>query len=405
MTSQLILLNGFGVALASDSAMTLGNKRTYETAEKVIPLPAPHRIAVLHSGSVTIHGMPYSVLVNEWANTLGTTPLRTVALYRHNFLSWLNDNHDWVTPGRATEDFMYQLKDIYHIIWKKIKDSVDVDAPELVQQERCLSIFTEYTDTYSSFTSLTHSEDDWTTKAYAIIQTEVTDSQNYWFDDIPMNEEINNQINTFTRLYLERGHFLNRAGLAFAGFGEKQLLPSYANVNIGGIMNESLLYEHDGELSAEPGESGYFGICPIGQKDSIDLVLKGLDYRLVGIATDAVVKSFFQPSDGTNNQPENEKTEAEPEVEVDPEFSQKIYTAIEESFEMWSENKYVRGLRSAIASLPVASLATVARSLIEVQSLSQTITGEMGTVGGPIDVATISREHGFQWVRHKSTSA
>ena len=39
MTSQLILLNGFGVALASDSAMTLGNKRTYETAEKVIPIP------------------------------------------------------------------------------------------------------------------------------------------------------------------------------------------------------------------------------------------------------------------------------------------------------------------------------------------------------------------------------
>ena len=154
MTSQLILLNGFGVALASDSAMTLGNKRTYETAEKVIPLPAPHRIAVLHSGSVTIHGMPYSVLVNEWANTLGTTPLRTVALYRQNFLSWLNDNHDWVTPSRATEDFMYQLKDIYHIIWKKIKDSVDADAPELVQQERCLSIFTEYTDAYSKLCSI-----------------------------------------------------------------------------------------------------------------------------------------------------------------------------------------------------------------------------------------------------------
>ena len=57
-------------------------------------------------------------------------------------------------------------------------------------------------------------------------------------------------------------------------------------------MNESLLYEHDGELSAEPGNSGYFGICPIGQRDSIDLVLKGLDYRLVDIATDAVVTSF-----------------------------------------------------------------------------------------------------------------
>ena len=56
----------------------------------------------------------------------------------------------------------------------------------------------------------------------------------------------------------------------------------------------------------------------------------------------------------------------------------------------------MRGLRSAIASFPVASLVTVVRSLIEVHSLSQTITGEMGTVGRAIDIATISREHGFQ---------
>ena len=405
MTSQLILLNGFGVALASDSAMTLGNKRTYETAEKVIPLPKPHRIAVLHSGSVTIHGMPYSVLVNEWANTLGSTSLRTVALYRQNFLSWLNDNHDWVTPNRATEDFMYQLKDIYRIIWKKIQDNVNTDTSEPEQQAKCLEIFTDYTNMYSGFPSLMHSEGDWTNQAYSRIEKEVTESRNYWFDDIPMNEEINAQINKFTRLYLERGHFLNRAGLAFAGFGEKQLLPSYSNVNIGGIMNESLLYEHDGDLSAEPGESGYFGICPIGQRGSIDLVLKGLDYRLVGIARDAVIKTIFPPEDGAKDQSENEKTGDTPEVVADPEFSQKIHAAIERSFEEWSEDKYVRGLRSAIASLPVASLATVARSLIEVQSLSQTITGEMGTVGGPIDVATISREHGFQWVRHKSTSA
>ena len=170
-------------------------------------------------------------------------------------------------------------------------------------------------------------------------------------------------------------------------------------------MNESLLYEHDGDLSAEPGESGYFGICPIGQSDSIDLVLKGLDYRLVRLARDAVIKTIFPPEDGAKDQSENEKTGDTSEVVADPEFSQKIHAAIERSFEEWSEDKYVRGLRSAIASLPVASLATVARSLIEVQSLSQTITGEMGTVGGPIDVATISREHGFQWVRHKSTSA
>lgn len=405
MTSQLILLNGFGAALASDSAMTFGNKRTYETAEKVIPLPRPHRIAVLHSGSVTLHGMPYSVLVNEWANTLGATSLRTVALYRQNFLSWLNDNHDWVTPDRAKEDFMYQLGDMYRIIWKKIQDDVNSDLTEIEQQAKCLEILMGYTNMYSGFASLTHSEGDWTNQAYSKIEKEVVDSRNYWFDDIPMNEEINAQINTFTRLYLERGHFLKRAQLAFAGFGEKQLLPSYSNVEIGGIMNESLLYEFYGEKSAEPGESGYFAICPIGQTDSIDIFLKGLDYRLVGIARDAVVNAVSAPMGGEKGLSEKEKSEALPEVEADPEFAQRIQTAIDASFEEWSEKNFVRPLRSTIASLPLASLAAAARSLIEVQSLSQTITGEMGTVGGPIDVATISREHGFQWVSHKSTSS
>ena len=134
-------------------------------------------------------------------------------------------------------------------------------------------------------------------------------------------------------------------------------------------------------------------------------MLKGLDYRLVGIARDAVVKAFFATSDEEGEGSGNEKLGNDPEIEIDPELSEKLYAAIEESFQEWSENNYLKGLRSAIASLPVASLASVAQSLIEVQSLSQTITGEMGTVGGPIDVATISREHGFQWVRHKSTSA
>jgi hypothetical protein len=404
MTSQLILLNGFGVALASDSAMTLGNKRTYETAEKIIPLPSPHRLAVLHAGSVTIHGMPYSVLVNEWATTLGSTPLRTVALYRQNFLSWLNDNHDWVTPGRATDDFMYQLRDIYKVIWNKIKESVDDSDSESVKQDKCLAVFTYYTDLYESLPSLSHSEGDWINQAYSRIEEEVTKSRNYWFDDIPMSDAINQHIDVFTRLYLERGHFLSRAELSFAGFGDKQLLPSYAKVEIGGIMNESLLYELAGERSAQAGESGYFDICPIGQSDSIDLVLKGLDYRLVAIARDAAMRSLTATEGSASTEADNEKAAQPATVPSDPEVARKMYEAIDHAFGEWSENNYVKGLRSAIASLPVASLATVARSLIEVQSLSQTITGEMGTVGGPIDVATISRENGFQWVRHKSTA-
>ena len=39
MTSQVILGNGHGIAIASDSAVTVGNRRTYDTSEKIYPLP------------------------------------------------------------------------------------------------------------------------------------------------------------------------------------------------------------------------------------------------------------------------------------------------------------------------------------------------------------------------------
>jgi hypothetical protein len=397
MTSQLILLNGFGVALASDSAMTLGNKRTYETAEKVIPLPGPHRLAVLHSGAVNIHGMPYSVLINEWAATLGATPLRAVALYRQNFLSWLNDNHDWVGPTRVTDDFIYQLNDIYRAIWNRINEAIEEDDSEATKAEKCLAIWNQYTSHYLGLPSLSHSGGDWISQAYTKVEKEISDVRNYWFDDIPINLEINQQIDEFTRLFLERGHFDNRAQLAFVGFGDKQLLPGYANVEISGILNDSLLYEFTADQSAQSiGNRNYFGICPIGQTSSIDLVLKGLNYQLVNIATTAVMETLFPPDDDQmDTTPESTDEEKE-------ELSSKFYSAIDKSFNSWSEKNYVQALRGAISALPVASLAAVARSLIEVQSLSQTITGEMGTVGGPIDVATISRDNGFQWVRHKS---
>jgi hypothetical protein len=397
MTSQLILLNGFGIALASDSAMTLGNKRTYETAEKVIPLPGPHRLAVLHSGAVNIHGMPYSVLINEWATTLGNTSLRTVALYRQNFLSWLNDNHDWVGPTRVTDDFIFQLQDIYQIIWNRINESIKDDDTDAVKAEKCLAIWNRFTSHYLGLPSLSHSDGDWISQAYKKVEKEISDARNYWFDDIPINLEINQQIDEFTRLFLERGHFDNRAQLAFVGFGDKQLLPGYANVEISGILNDSLLYEFTGDRSAQSIDSGnYFGICPIGQTSSIDLVLKGLSYQLVNVATTAVMETLFPHEDG---QPDDNPQTTEQEKE---ELSSSISSSIDKSFNSWSEKNYVQALRGAISALPVASLAAVASSLIEVQSLSQTITGEMGTVGGPIDVATISRDNGFQWVRHKS---
>ena len=55
----------------------------------------------------------------------------------------------------------------------------------------------------------------------------------------------------------------------------------------------------------------------------------------------------------------------------------------------------------SIGVLEKSELAEVAESLIALTSVKRKITFYTESVGGPIDVAIISKHDGFQWIRRK----
>jgi hypothetical protein len=56
----------------------------------------------------------------------------------------------------------------------------------------------------------------------------------------------------------------------------------------------------------------------------------------------------------------------------------------------------------ALQMSPVRDLAEFASTLVGVQSARAVFSQDNPTVGGPIDVATITRHEGFNWIRHKN---
>ena len=54
-----------------------------------------------------------------------------------------------------------------------------------------------------------------------------------------------------------------------------------------------------------------------------------------------------------------------------------------------------------VATLPKTELAAMAESLVNLTSFRQRVTPDTETVGGPIDVAIISRGDGFVWIKRK----
>lgn len=58
-------------------------------------------------------------------------------------------------------------------------------------------------------------------------------------------------------------------------------------------------------------------------------------------------------------------------------------------------------LRRVVGFLPVDEMAELAETLINLQSLKEKVTKPSETVGGPVDVAVITRAEGLVWIRRK----
>jgi hypothetical protein len=401
MTSQLILMNGFGVAVASDSVVTFGGtSRTYDTAEKVIPLATPHRLAVLHSGSVRLHGLPYSVLVAEWVSSLGETPLRSVDQYRASFISWLESNHQWFSSEVEFGDFLDQLEDAYRAIRNEMLDAAKQENLEPVES-RVLAVVESRRDWLSRFEPFAAATESWVDATWSTRESIIKERFEYWFDDVVRTPAIDQAILEYSRLYVQRGQFLNRATLAFVGYGREEILPAFANVEVVSFLEGELMFELVDSQSGNPERVPYFGILPLGQSSAIDLFLRGVAHGSLNVAMRASSRVLNELRSGVKELIDDEEVWSRVDDAIET-GTQEVFDAISDDVWDYSDREFVHPLRGAIAGLPAADLAAVAKSLVELQALRQTTTAELGTVGGPIDVATISRDRGFEWVRHKS---
>ena len=72
---------------------------------------------------------------------------------------------------------------------------------------------------------------------------------------------------------------------------------------------------------------------------------------------------------------------------------------IEDAFADFGEKTRLISFRSTVAAMPLASLATTAKSLVQIQELFLDSRGELPTVGGQVRVGTITKTQGFNWVK------
>lgn len=395
MTCQVVLANGHGIALASDTTVTVGSSRTFEMAPKVFPLTLPHRVAVLHAGSVNFHGIPYGVLIGEWARSLGDIQLRYVEAYRESFIGWLRDNVDRAAQSNERDwDAIESLSGRLEDLWRSLKRHLE-SIPEDQHKWATHQFIKTETEELNDRDDLVGQNE---AKASAIADhlwglesesTSLSRSLNYWFDDVPRTDEIDFLLRDFIRLQIQKNATPSGvATVSIVGFGSEEFYGNLSQAVIGGAIGRELCFQSYLTSAVNmywPHQLFEF----VGQSDAISEFLRGYSEAIVSQGMDRVETPLYSEDDSVGNAIEDDPRES---------FRMNLMREVERI----SQEGRLSAFRSTIASLPLHSLAEVAKTLVGLQALKLMVSSSTQSVSKESEVALITRSEGFTWLLRSS---
>jgi len=190
----------------------------------------------------------------------------------------------------------------------------------------------------------------------------------------------------------------DNCGIVITGFGEADVFPKFIEYEIQGKIKNRLKCREIEKLSIS--YSNKACIRPFAQASEIDSFITGIHPKLsrkAGEDTSNILKEF------TNfiNEIIEDNDKYKSVHDTINEIREKILTKYEEEFKEYVISEHVIPVYEIISVLPKDELAIMAETLVNLEKFKKRITIESETVGGPIDVAVISKGDGFIWIKRK----
>jgi hypothetical protein len=412
MTAVLGILNKQAVAIAADSAVTIGgpeNHKIFNRANKVFTLSKRHPVGVMIYNSATFMGTPWETIIKVYRKQLGEASFPTLYEYLSNFLEFIRSKNYFTNEEMQREYFASFAVNIVdstiNEIAKKNRGLFDNPTDENKQQfislleQQLISLKSTWqpnTKTCPDFETYTFES----FKHFSIAVFEQIFNDRFTANGFSLNEPIKEIIKESTYYILKAEESIsNHTGLVFVGFGEDEIYPQLMPINVSMVFDNKLRYYVDEQNCASISDANSGSVMPFAQTDVIHTILSGIDPELNKTYLNNFGKLFEKYNDlilnaiGDSNPLLSEQIRA-----IDTGKLIEEYTAMNQ--QILREN-YIFPLINAVSQLSKEDLAEMAESLIYLTYLKRRITNAEESVGGPVDVAIISKGDGFIWIKRK----
>lgn len=216
------------------------------------------------------------------------------------------------------------------------------------------------------------------------------------------------------KVLIKKDFFINDSGIVIAGYGENDIFPKLYSYNIEGIIDGRLRYKTYQQICIGCSEKENFSqatIIPFAQQEMVHLFIEGIDPNVQNKFYESIINICNIIPDAVSQI--SSIILKDYEIDIDhqaildkygadiDDVIKEVASEVKNDIDEFKSNEYIQPLLSAISSLPKEELAALAETLVNLTSVKRKMSLGMETVGGPIDVALITKGEGFIWIKRK----
>ena len=338
---------------------------------------------------------------------MGTKCFDAVTDYARDFLGFLEQEHGLFEKGEADR----HLNRVLRVGFRRIRSALDDEVKRIVRIRGGMSgagvqrlagrvIGGEWRRLRNAARLDCFRE----VNASAFVRAhkvEIEKARREVFEALPLSRSARTRLVGIAADLILRKWFVGpNSGVVVAGFGNHEHFPSLSSVLVDGLV--------DGKLRRVPyldrsiSVTGTASIIPFAQQEMVHTFMEGVDPDYQGVL-DGLLNEVFRllperivavvlRGSGTARKPVKDKLRAS---------CAKLLNDLRQRAREYRVNRHVRPVIDAVAILPKDELAAMAESLVNLTSFKRRMSMELETVGGPIDVAVISKGDGFIWIKRK----
>lgn len=408
MTAVLGILNKHAVAIAADSAATISGpkgRKISNTANKVFKLTQrlPVGLAIYSSGNYM--RTPWEIIVSAYRMKNKDKSFEHLNEYAQDFLNFVNTEFP-----PTTDDEKHTIGYLFNVVWNNIEtnalsenggvttETVDglVSVLEKILQKHIVDL--QKSRQYDSLTGYTL--DMFINQHGATVDSLfqiMMKTRALLIGHIEKSNILLLLEQLIYHLIVCPNKIQESSGLVFVGYGESEYFPSIVSLDVAFAFSgrmRCLLATNDTITKDSDA-----GIYPFAQHDVIDTIIQGIEPSLENLYMQNSVNAMKQMLEAVMNA--IQKRDGALADQIKKMNFGPVIQNLQAANNSIKKRKYIDPLLETVGSFSKEELANMAESMIALTSLKRKMTFDEESVGGPVDVAVISKSDGFIWIRRK----